>query len=255
MDALTLPTLSRAQVREVKRRLLERYGIVPLQTLEHSGRNLARLAQHMLEGDLADRPIVVLAGKGMNGAGGLAAARHLLNWGAWVQILCTDAPDLYQGVPAQQLHTLQAMGAPLAWAEEGWELPPCDLVIDAIIGVGLQGEPHGKARDLIQLANSSNALILSHDLPSGVDADSGNTFVPYVHASATLAVALPKVGLLANAASQPYGELFVGDVGVPLALLEEMGLEEIGLELPTIFGHEPIVRWEANDGMAQVVGA
>ena len=61
------------------------------------------------------------------------------------------------------------MGAALAWAEDGWEMPPCDLLIDAVIGCGLRGEPRGAARSLIQLANSSAAPILSLDTPSGVD--------------------------------------------------------------------------------------
>jgi NAD(P)H-hydrate epimerase len=252
-DRLILPALSRDQVREMER-LFESYALVPLQMMENAGRNLALLAQMMLDGDVMDRPIVVLAGTGSNGGGGLAAARHLLNWGAWVQILCTEAAEAYAGAAAQQLRTLQAMAAPLAWAEEGWELPPCDLVIDAVIGVGLQGEPRNKARDLIQLANSSVAPILSHDLPSGVDADRGQvgqpTGQPTVQATATLTNALPKVGLLVGSTPQLCGELYVGDVGVPLALYEQMALD-----VPTIFGRNPIVRWEVVDGSAQVWAA
>src|SRR5690606_35300752 len=113
-------------------------------------------------------------------------------------------------------------GAPLAWAEEGWELPLCDLVIDAIIGVGLQGEPQGKARDLIQLANSSAAPILSLDVPSGVDAGSGAPATPHVAAAAMLALALPKQGLLVDAARRACGELYLADLGVPLALYAEL---------------------------------
>ena len=99
-----------------------------------------------------------------------------------------------QGAPARQLAALQAMGAALAWAEDGWELPPCDLLIDAVIGCGLRGEPRGPARNLIQLANSSAAPILSLDTPSGVDSGSGRVFTPHVQAAATLTLALPKSG-------------------------------------------------------------
>ena len=86
------------------------------------------------------------------------------------------------------------MGAALAWAEDGWELPPCDLLIDAVIGCGLRGEPRGPARNLIQLANSNAAPILSLDIPSGVDSGSGSVFTPHVQAAATLTLALPKAG-------------------------------------------------------------
>ena len=126
--------------------MVEVYGISLIQMMENAGRNLALLAQQLLENDLVDRPIVVLAGRGNNGGGGLVAARHLLNWGAWVQIVLTHPVEAYVEAPAHQLRILQAMNAPLAWAEQGWELPPADLIIDAMIGYGLQGEPQGLAR-------------------------------------------------------------------------------------------------------------
>lgn len=240
-----LPALSRAQMREVDRLLIEPYGVALLQTMENAGRTLALVAKMMLDDDLADRPIVVLAGRGNNGGGGLVAARHLLNWGAWVQVVCTHPADAYAGVPAQQLQILHAMGAPIAWAEEGWELPPADLVIDALIGFGLRSEPQDKARDLIQLANSSVAPILSLDLPSGLDADDGALFTPHVVAAATLTLALPKVGMLTDDARGACGDLYLGDIGVPPGLYEELGLE-----VSPIFGRDPILRWDVVDGSA-----
>ncbi len=247
MAEIVLPVLTGEQAREVERLLVERYGIALLQTMENAGRNLALVAKTLLDGDLADRPIVVLAGRGNKGGGGLVAARHLLNWGAWVQILCSHPVEEYAGLSAQQLHTLQAMGAPLAWAEEGWELPPCDLVIDAIVGRGLRGEPRGKSRDLIQLANSSLAPILSLELPSGIDGTSGDLFTPHIGAAATLVLALPKQEVLAKAVRLTCGDLFLGDIGVPLALYEAFGLE-----VPPFFGRDPIVRWDVVDGVALV---
>ena len=138
---MQLPTLTTAQMQEVDRLMVEEYHVDLLQMMENAGRSLALLARQMLEGDIVDRPIVLLAGRGNNGGGGLVAARHLLNWGAWVQIVCSYPPDGYRGAAAHQLEILQRMGAPLAWAEEGWELPPADLLIDAIIGYGLRGDP------------------------------------------------------------------------------------------------------------------
>jgi NAD(P)H-hydrate epimerase len=248
MAEIVLPVLNRERVRAVDRLLVESYGIAPLQTMENVGRNLALVTKELLDGDLADRPLVVLAGRGSNGGGGLAAARHLLNWGAWVQILCSHPAEEYTGIAAHQLFTLQAMGAPLAWAEEGWELPPSDLVIDTVIGGGLRGEPQGKARDLIQLANSSMAPILSLEMPSGVDGDSGELFMPHVRAAATLTGALPKQGLLMAQARLACGHLYLGDSGVPLALYEELGLA-----VSPFFGRNPIVRWHVVDGMARVM--
>jgi len=247
MQALEIPSLSTAQMREVERLLVEEYQIEPRQTLENAGRSLALLAKQLLGNDLVDRPLVVLAGRGHNGGGGLVAARHLLNWGAWVQVLLTHPPDVYTGVTAHQLAILQAMDAPLAWAEEGWELPLADLVIDAIIGCGLRGEPTGKARDLIQLANSSHAPILSLDAPSGLDTSSGHLATPSILAAATMTLALPKMGLISEPGISACGDLYLADISVPPQLYARLGFA-----VPPLFARDPIVPIDVVDGRAVV---
>lgn len=233
-SSVPIPLLSIQQVREIDRLLTEVYAIEFVQTMENTGWNLALLAKRLVANDIIDRPIVVLAGHTDHSSGGLVAARHLLNWGAWVQIVLTQPVDAYGGVPAQQLMTLQAMGAPLAWAEEGWELPPADLLIDAMLGGASQHNPTGKARDLIQLANSSRAPILSLDLPSGIDPDTGHLFTPHIQATATMAVALPKVGVLA--AQAVCGDLYLADIGVPAQLYAELGIN-----VPLLFAQDTVI--------------
>ena len=98
MSNTPIPALTTAQMQEVDRLMVEEYHIELLQMMENAGRNLAVLATRLLDDDVADRPIVVLAGRGNNGGGGLVAARHLLNWGAWVQVVTSYAPDGYKGV-------------------------------------------------------------------------------------------------------------------------------------------------------------
>ncbi|MDE0633766.1 MAG: NAD(P)H-hydrate epimerase [Caldilineaceae bacterium] len=244
-----LPALTSDQMREVNRLMVEKYGIQPLQMMEVAGLNLALLARQLLstedeEDALLDRPVVVLAGRGSSG-GGLAAARHLLNWGAWVQIVLTHPPgDLPLGATRDQLLLLQKMDAPLAWAEEGWELPPADMVIDALIGYGLEGNPHGRTADLIQLANSSVAPILSLDAPSGLDAGSGHLYRPHVSATATMTLALPKRGLLQPDALAACGQLFLADVGVPPGLYENLDLE-----VPPLFAKATVLPLHVRNGV------
>ena len=236
MNGADLPALTTDQMKEVDRLMVVEYHIELIQMMENAGRSLALLARRRLDGDIQDRPIVVLAGRGNNGGGGLVAARHLLNWGAWVQVLTSYPPEAYAGVPARQLASLQAMDAPLAFAEEGWELPPCDLVIDAIIGYGLRGDPRGRARELIQLANSSVAPILSLDAPSGLDTDGGRLFDPHVRAAATLTLALPKAGLLRQPGRSACGDLYLADIGVPPSLYSRLGLT-----VPPLFARDTVV--------------
>ena len=255
---MNLPALTTDQMREVDRLMVEEFGIQLVQMMENAGLNLALLAKRILSDDeddaddaLEDRPIVVLAGRGNNGGGGLAAARHLLNWGAWVQIVLTHPPgDIPAGVTRDQLSILQRMDVQLAWAEEGWELPPADLVIDALIGYGLSGDPRGRAADLIQLANSSVAPILSLDAPSGLDTTGGRLFCPHVAASATMTLALPKQGLLQSQARAASGQLFLADIGVPPPLYERLGLE-----VPPLFALDTILPLQVEDGAARVEGS
>ena len=242
-EQLPIPTLTGQQVKELDRLMAQTYHVGPLQMMENIGRELAQLARQMLEEEITDRPIVVLAGRGSNGGGGLAAARHLLNWGAWVQVVCSYPAGDYKGAPAEQLAALQAMGAALAWAEDGWELPPCDLLIDAVIGCGLRGSPRGPARGLIELANSNTAPILSLDTPSGVDTETGSVFAPYVQAAATLALALPKSGLRNADAADACGDLYLADIGVPAALYEQMGIA-----VPLLFARDSIIRLHVEKG-------
>lgn len=238
-----VPTLAGEQVKELDGLLVQAYHISRPQIVENSGRALAHLGRQLLEQEIVDRPIVVLAGRGNNGAGGLAAARHLLNWGAWVQVVCASPAGDFEGGAAEQLAALQAMGTALAWAEDGWEIPPCDLLIDALIGCGLQGEPRGAARSLIELANSNPAPILSLEAPSGVDTATGSVSAPSVQAAATLSLALPKSGLRAAAAKAASGDLYLADIGVPPALYEQMGIA-----VPLLFARDSIVHLHVEKG-------
>lgn len=237
-----LPLLTRAQAHALEKLLVATNGVPLPQRMEHAGEQLALLVRHLLDDEVADRPLVVLAGRGNNGGGGLVAARYLLAWGAWVQVVLTHPAESYQGVPAEQLQKLYALDAGIAWAEEGWELPPTDLVIDALVGGGLQGAPHGKVRDLIHLANSSMAPIVSLDLPSGLDTTTGELYTPHIRAAATMALGLPQVGLPLTAKQGALGDLYLADVGILPQLYAQLGLV-----VPPLFVDSPLVGLTVRD--------
>ena len=238
----SLPVLSVAQMREVDRQMEEEYGILLVQMMENAGRSLADLAQAWLGGSIAGIPVLVLAGKGNNGGGGLVAARHLANRGAEVQVVTARGAiargaiaspiDAFRAVPAHQLQSLLSMGVSVTPAGDGWELPSADLVLDALIGYSLDGAPRGELADLIRLANSHPAAILALDVPSGLDADTGQAFTPCIRAAATLALALPKTGLLAGSRDivrLHVGDLFLADISVPSGLYASLGIDALPL--------------------------
>lgn len=251
MEALSVPTLDNDQARAIERLLTDDYRMDPLQLLENAGRALADLAVRMIDLPLVDAAVLVLAGKNNHGAAALVAARHLLARGAWVQIVGTHPPEQYKEYAAHQLAILQTMGATFLWSEEGstTPLPEADLLLDAMIGYGMRGDPRGRARDLVLLANASHVPVLSLDVPTGVDSEDGVCYEPHIRAAATLALALPKRGLLIAPARSACGRLFVADQAWPLDLYSEVGIEP-----PLLFRRESLVELQVVDGAAFVAG-
>ncbi len=219
-----IPAITTDQMREVDRAMIEDFGIELIQMMENAGRALALLARTRLGGSAVGRRVLVLAGRGNNGGGGLVAARRLAIWGADVTVVLGDAPDRYSGVPAHQLSILQAMQLPIQVAPVN-PLPPADLILDALIGYGLRGAPREPVASLIRQANASQAPIVALDTPSGLDTTLGRAFDPVIRASATLTLALPKTGLFSEDARAVVGDLFLADISVPPLLYQRMGLD------------------------------
>ncbi|MFQ5593589.1 MAG: NAD(P)H-hydrate epimerase [Anaerolineae bacterium] len=219
-----IPAITTDQMREVDRAMIEDFGIELIQMMENAGRALALLAREHLGGSPAGRTVLVLAGRGNNGGGGLVAARRLAIWGAGVFVILTDAPDRFDGVPAHQLSILQAMQIPIHVAPVE-TLPPADIILDALIGYGLRGAPREPAATLIHQANAGGVPIIALDTPSGLDTTTGQVFEPAIHAHATLTLALPKIGLLTEVAQTVVGQLFLADISVPRLLYQRMGLD------------------------------
>jgi NAD(P)H-hydrate epimerase len=219
-----IPAITTQQMAEVDRLMIEEYGIQLIQMMENAGRNLAELARQMLGGDLTGRRIIVLCGAGNNGGGGMAAARHLHNWGASVLVALTSAEDKLKEVPAHQWGTLKTMGVPEIDRLSKPDGPP-DLIIDAMIGYGLQGNPHGRVAEWIRWANSQERPILALDTPSGLDTTTGNPGNPTIRARSTLTLALPKIGLTSPQAESYIGELYLADIGVPPELYGRIDIQ------------------------------
>ena len=240
VNDVIVPFITTDQMREVDRAMIEDFGISLVQMMENAGRNLAQLArQRFLDGDPRGRRVLVLAGTGGNGGGGLVCARRLHNWGAHVDVLVTSQPAQFTEIPHHQLTILQRMEISVGVAAEGIDLPPADLIIDAIIGYSLYGAPTGPAAVLIRAANAHGAPILALDAPSGVDTTSGSAFEPAINATATMTLALPKEGLRVEAAKVRVGELYLADISVPLELY---GRPPLNLKVANVFAQDEIVR-------------
>ena len=208
--------------------------------MENAGRNLAHLARtRFLGGDPWGSRVLVLAGTGGNGGGGLVCARRLHNWGADVKVWITAQAAQFTEIPRHQFTILEKMGVPAAVANDEIDLPAADLIVDAIIGYGLRGAPAGSAACLITAANQHQAPVLSLDVPSGVDTTTGVVYDPAVRATATLTLALPKQGFRKTGPQDCVGELYLGDISVPPELTTRLGL---GPKSASLFARDEIIR-------------
>jgi NAD(P)H-hydrate epimerase len=203
--------ISADQMREVDRAMIEDVHIELPQMMENAGRNLADLAV----GQFGPSSVTVLAGPGGNGGGGLVAARHLANRGVDVAVALSHTVQEMTLVPAHQFDIVTRMGIPTG------DPVPAALIIDALIGYSLQGDPRGRPAELIEWANNQAAPVLALDTPSGLDVTTGVPRAPCMRAAATMALALPKLGLYQAA---EVGRLYFADISVPPLVYKRMGL-------------------------------
>jgi len=232
VSATDIPAVTAAVMAEVDRRAVEDFGITLPQMMEQAGSHLAALVGAWFDGDPRGRRVVVAVGPGNNGGGGLVAARHLTNRGATVRVIL--ARPVLRMAPAarDQLATLLAMGADCCVATYDLTDPAleaalvdADLVVDAVMGYRIEGAPHGEVDRLIGFVVRAGRPVISMDVPSGLDPDTGDVAGQAVTATATLTLALPKLALLGPSGAARAGRLYLADIGLPAALYAGMGLE------------------------------
>lgn len=217
-DGIELPAVTAEEMREVDRVAVDEFGLGVLQMMENAGRSLAMHAVEMLS-EGAGR-VAVLAGSGGNGGGGLCCARHLRNHGVGVDLVLDQPPSSLDGAAAEQFRVLAKSGAKPAPEEDVPRVVgSAPLIIDALTGYGLVGAPGGRVAELIEIANLSTRRILSLDVPSGVNATTGDILGEAIRPERTLTLALPKTGL-----ARIPGELYVADIGIPLAVYERLSI-------------------------------
>jgi NAD(P)H-hydrate epimerase len=223
-EGVPIPAVTAEQMREVDRIAVEDFGLGILQMMENAGRNLAGNVMEMMGGSFGE--VTVLAGAGGNGGGGLCSARHLHNRGYKVNLVLDREASALGDAAANQLRILQAAGLQ-AVAPSGAEeaIRRADVVVDALIGYSLRGAPRCRAAELIELCNTLRLQseqakrVLSLDVPSGLNATTGETPGAVVHPDRTLTLALPKAGLAAISS-----ELYVADIGIPPEAYQPLGL-------------------------------
>ena len=202
-----------AQMREMDWRTLEEFAVPGIVLMENAAlRVIEMLAERF--GPLRGKSVAVVCGKGNNGGDGLAVARHLsARFGAVVMVWLTASAEKFTGDAAANYKMAAAYGVDIRpWAGT---LGETDLVVDALLGTGIKGGVSGDLAAVIDAMNGAGKPIVAVDVPSGLDADTGQVDGACVKAALTVTFALPKIGLLVYPGAESVGEMVTVDIGMP----------------------------------------
>ena len=226
--------LTAAAMKELDRRVIQELGLPGVVLMENAG---MRVVEVILKMQPAPARICVVAGPGNNGGDGLVIARQLQRAGREVSLLVFARPEKYPPESAENYRYLRNTGFPLRHIMEekdlDWlsrELRSADLVVDALLGVGLQRPLEGLAAGIVRAVNESGVPVLAVDIPSGVCADTGALLGEAVKARWTVTMAYPKRGLLLYPGAEAAGEVIVGDIHFPPELATAEKTEVITAE-------------------------
>jgi NAD(P)H-hydrate epimerase len=171
--------------------------------------------------------VLILAGGGNNGGDGFVIARHLWQGRVQVQVCCLRKLSDYRGDARINLEIIRKLGVPVEVTSDAKSMPrlreqltASDLVVDAILGTGLNAPVRGFYREVIELVNASGRPVVAVDLPSGLDATTGRPLGVCVQARVTATFGLAKIGQLVTPGCSFVGDLQVVDIGLPRSVTD-----------------------------------
>ena len=229
MSALPAELYTAAQVRELDRLAIEELGIPSLTLMERAG----AAALDALIGRYPDTGnIVVVCGGGNNAGDGYVLARLARQAGLEVRVVALVKPERLRGdAAASAQQYLQTGSVETALVTDG-----ADVIVDALLGSGLNRPVEGSFAEAIERINVSTAPALALDIPSGLNADTGASLGSAVRADATITFIGPKRGLFTAEGPEFCGEILFSDLETPAGIRAEVGAEA------RLIGHEEVMR-------------
>ena len=171
-------------------------------------------------------PVVILCGSGNNGGDGVCAAGLLLKAGYTVRTFLTGTPEKMTEDTKEMLRRLQELGGSLESFDESEDtlasVRGAGLIIDAMLGTGLNAELRGKVLAAVRAVNASTAYVIAADIPTGVSADTGAILGDAVRADETVTFSLAKIGQFTEPGCTCCGKVTIWDIGIPRELTENL---------------------------------
>ena len=214
---------TREIVREIDRLTITEHGVPGLELMENAGRGTADV---ILDNFAYAGKIAIFAGSGNNGGDGFVIARHLLSEGLDVDTYLLSDAKKYKGDALTNLKELKKIdGKIIELKEDLRKFRQADLIVDAIFGTGLDREVGGFYKRVIEFINSQGVPTVAVDLPSGLDANTGQPLGTSVLADITVTFVLPKLGISIYPGVEYAGEIYVADITTPKSLEDDISYE------------------------------
>jgi len=217
--------VSAEMMAEIDRKAQEEYGIPQIVLMENAGRAAAEVILDE-PGTLRDERIAIFCGKGNNGGDGFVVGRYLANeCPSRLSIYVQDAERIRKGAPYDNFETVRGMGVEIRPMKDFFEETETGVdftvAIDSVFGTGFKGELPEEYAALGRSLNSAGLRIYSIDVPSGLNATTGEAAKDCIRAYKTITFGLPKQGFFIKDGPDVCGEVIVRNIGFPEALLEQ----------------------------------
>lgn len=221
-------------MREADRYTIEELGIPGVVLMENAGIAVVRALNEAFPPE-DQRKILVFCGKGNNGGDGFVVARHMFLSGDDVEVLLAGAKKELKGDASLNMNIAERLGIPITEIGKIADLENLnillddfDIIIDALLGTGIQKPAEDLYAYIIELINSTGSFVVSVDIPSGLPTDSGELIGPAVEADLTVTFGYPKICHVMPPAEDQCRELVVADICIPdEAVKFEKGSREI----------------------------
>ena len=213
--------LKASEMKEADRYTIEKIGIPGMVLMENAGVAVANALNEAFPPE-DGRKIIVFCGKGNNGGDGFVVARHLFLGGDDVDVVLLGKRDQLSGDAVMNMKIADRLGVSIEeitgiedMEKSGIRLDEYDIIVDALLGTGIQKSAVGLYSYAIELINSAVSFVVSVDIPSGLNADAGKLIGPAVEADLTVTFGYPKICHILPPAEQYCGELVVADICIP----------------------------------------
>ncbi len=208
------------EMRNLDKRAVEELGVIQELLMENAGQ--AAYFILLKEFGIRGKKFVVLSGIGNNGGDGLVLARKIHSVGGETKVFILGEEKKFRGAAKKNFEILSRFPVKIKRGESlksiETALSTCDGIIDAIFGTGLSRNVEGFYGDIIRLINRSKGKVLSIDIPSGINGDTGKVMGVAVRADYTVTFGLPKIGNILYPGYENCGKLYVSHISFPPSL-------------------------------------